>query len=253
MPDKYISFTGENAYKVFRGLKTQTRRIMKPQPELLKDADGSYWWHLSVLDGFISWPCGFHARRQKLLQKRASPYKPGDIVLVREPVRYSVLLDKTKPSLLPDWPMKQFYPFTLERQQDVGAWGKLRPAMFLPRRFVRQAIRITEVRAERLQDISEADARAEGVSPLFSTEEIRNHPDVDLKPMPYKNYLWHGCATRKQSSAWEHQYSSYPTAKYSFSSLWESINGKGSWNANDWLWVDTFERCEVPEIEWVGR
>ena len=64
--------------------------------------------------------------------------------------------------------------------------------------------------------------------------------------MPWTNYLWHGyigkTITRKQANEWEHQYSSYQTARGSFSSLWQSINAKRGypWKSNNWVWVVEF-------------
>ena len=69
----------------------------------------------------------------------------------------------------------------------------------------RITLEITGVRVERLQEISEADARAEGVS-------AKHTPDADY------------------------------TARDAFSALWESINGGGSWDANPWVWVVEFRR-----------
>ena len=82
----------------------------------------------------------------------------------------------------------------------------------MPRWASRITLEITNIRVERLQDISEEDAQAEGV-----IEDYR--PDVD--PM--------GLA------------SNYRVA---FRELWDSINGPGSWSANPWVWVVEFRRVE---------
>lgn len=118
--------------------------------------------------------------------------------------------------------------------------------LHMPKWAARTWLEVTGVRAERLQDISEADAIAEGVAPLFTAQERASRPEYDVEG--HRNYLWHGWVgktiTQKQADAWPHQYSSYDTARGSYSSLWESINGPGSWAANPWVWVYEFRRIE---------
>lgn len=118
--------------------------------------------------------------------------------------------------------------------------------LHMPKWAARTWLEVTGVRAERLQSITEADAIAEGVAPLFTAQERASRPEYDVDG--YRNYLWHGwigkTIAQKQADAWPHQYSSYDTARGSYSSLWESINGPGSWAANPWVWVYEFRRIE---------
>jgi len=86
-------------------------------------------------------------------------------------------------------------------------WWK-RPAIFMPRAASRTTLEITDVRVERLQDISESDAEAEGV------DFLRSVPDADETL----------------------------TAKQLYMCLWDSINGRGSWDANPWVWAVSFKR-----------
>ena len=129
-----------------------------------------------------------------------------------------------------------------------GFVARAMPSIHMPRWASRIQLEITGIRIERLQDISEADSKAEGVEHLFSEQEIASAPDCFMAPMPYKNYLWHGnigrTITASQSDKWRHQYSDYKMAKDSFSSLWESINGEKSWDANPWVWVVEFQRVK---------
>ena len=90
-----------------------------------------------------------------------------------------------------------------------------RPAIHMPRAASRITLEITGVRVERLQDISEDDALAEGCS---STAIV--HEDGE-------DYTGH-----------------YASEEYQV--LWESINGPGSWDANPWVWVVEFKRLEQP-------
>ncbi|HEX5676449.1 MAG TPA: hypothetical protein VFX91_00625 [Alcanivorax sp.] len=100
---------------------------------------------------------------------------------------------------------------------DTGnQWGwRYKVARFLPRWASRTTLEITDVRVERLQEISEEDARAEGIS-----------------PMPHHPGRWIS----------EHdQGISFPTAVAAFRDLWESINGPDSWFRNDRVWAVTFK------------
>jgi hypothetical protein len=93
------------------------------------------------------------------------------------------------------------------------------PSIHMPRWASRITLEITGVRVERLQDISEADAAAEGVPPVG-----------DLLPDYSDTYL-----TPKGDFA---------TAKVAFQRLWESIYKPESWQANPWVWVIEFRRVE---------
>lgn len=140
--------------------------------------------------------------------------------------------------------------------------ARWRPSIHMPRWASRILLEITSVRAEQLQRITEGDAEAEGVARLFEhlpKEEYDNWnarrmsfsgcPDVGPQAeQPFCNYLWHGNIgngiSAKQSDAWSYQGSAYTSARDSFSSLWESINGPGSWDANPWVWRIEFKRID---------
>lgn len=101
-----------------------------------------------------------------------------------------------------------------EAHEDETKW---RPSIFMPRWSSRITLEIVSVRVERLQDISEADAIAEGC--------VKNH----------NGYYWggpHAVSGLKQLA----------TAKSAYNDLWTSINGPGSWEANPWVWVLDFKR-----------
>jgi len=142
----------------------------------------------------------------------------------------------------------------------------------MPREAARIFLRVASARAERLQDISEEDAIAEGICKILDNlsddmyrewrSRIVHYQGIDHDPgekenQPYKNYLWHGLYGQygrgnKKTDVWEYQYSGYELARDSYSSLWESINGAGSWEANPWVWVYSFERIERPN-DWNVR
>lgn len=108
--------------------------------------------------------------------------------------------------------------------------ARWKPSIFMPKEAARIFLRITDVRVERLQDISEEDAKAEGVKLA----------GVEWNPNGYFDYMLPKSRLNQRILT---------TAKRSYQSLWESINGAGSWEANPWVWVISFERVEKPK-EW---
>ncbi|MGH8217375.1 MAG: hypothetical protein ACREUT_02210 [Steroidobacteraceae bacterium] len=95
---------------------------------------------------------------------------------------------------------------------------KWRPSIYMPRSASRIALRVTDVRAERLQWISQPDAIAEGISRVGQRWEAE------------------GICTTPTS------------AGDAYRGLWEYINGPGSWDANPWIWVVSFERIESQRV-----
>lgn len=104
-----------------------------------------------------------------------------------------------------------------ERVQSPG-WYK-RPSIHMPKDVARTWLKITDIKVERLQDISEEDARDEGII-----------KEWDGTAYWYKNYLTGFPSMFKQKPV------------LSFKSLWESINGTESWDANPWVWVVKFKK-----------
>lgn len=134
-------------------------------------------------------------------------------------------------------------PKVVQSGRGGNGWYK-RPSLFMPREASRITLEVTANRIEQLQDISEADAIAEGIEPMFSDAEILSQPELAQTRGDWKNYLWHGHRglIAKSVDAWEHQFSSYHFASGSYSSLWEMINGPGSWNQNPYVTVTSFRR-----------
>lgn len=98
------------------------------------------------------------------------------------------------------------------KDSDTPAWHK-RLARFMPRSFSRITLEVESVRVERLQEISEEDAKAEGVTKAAYGEP--GYTEDDYGPMNYRD---------------------------GFELLWESINGTGSWDQNPYCWVLSFKR-----------
>lgn len=191
MTDKPILYNAPMVRAILDGSKTQTRRVLKVQPDMncLKLPVGSSGWsHYFALN---------------------VPLAVGDTLWVKETWRTLQKWDDDPPRLLMDDQDKVDYAADGFPRNPLWAWGKTRVSIFMPRWASRISLRVTGVKVERLQDISEADAKAEG---------------------------WNGPLTEL----------GYPVAKpvQWFSSLWESINGPGSWDANPWVVAYTFERIE---------
>ena len=115
--------------------------------------------------------------------------------------------------------MGAFYRADGERHDIIC--GRWRPSIHMPKDVSRLTLEITDIRAERVQDITEEDAIAEGVE---------RHLD-GWKPYGKSD-----------------PYDVCETARCSFAMLWDSINGQkpgASWAANSWCWCVSFKRVEA--------
>lgn len=222
---------------ILAGTKTQTRRVVKPQfvadamPVEMPATDPAGGWVVPGHSG--TWWCEAAANPD---DARRCPYgQPGDRLWVREAFRFPQSLDHLSPieigekALAVGYP-KPWCPIQFEAdglRRTPQEWrdfvtppqaneaGRLRAGMHMPRWASRITLEVTGVRVERVQDISVADAIAEGVN---------IHPDHHSKP-PESIYS--------------------PVQAYR--DLWESINGPESWEANPWVWVVEFKRLEVQQ------
>lgn len=144
------------------------------------------------------------------------PYgQPGDRLWVKETWRTRYDFDRLKPTELRSQDeTKHGAGIYFEADGRVLLTGKVRQSIFMRRWMSRIALEITDVRVERLQGISEEDAKAEGVN-------------------------W---AAAGYNAAHETPCAAYKT-------LWESINGAGSWAKNPWVWKIEFKRINFPRIK----
>lgn len=181
MTERGILFTPENYGKCEVGTKTQTRRIIKPE-----------WWN--CLD-----PEDEDDRTKAVKQ---CPYGTvGDRLYVKEGLERRDMGVRYRRDKV-----------TVAKGEYAWEWQRdtLSP-MHMPKWAARLWMELTDVRVERVQDISEEDAKAEGVS------------CVDL---PTKTY-----------EGWADAYH-----RLLFKALWESIYGKDSWDLNPWVWVLEFNK-----------
>jgi len=111
-----------------------------------------------------------------------------------------------------------------EREEFKEQGFKRRPSIHMPRWASRITLEIISVRVERLQDISESDALAEGIESITGDKTIY-HWDF---PKPYP----------------DHAVSGYQSARSAYQELWCEISGRDSYDANPWVWVIEFRRVE---------
>ncbi|KLF44688.1 ASCH domain-containing protein [Klebsiella aerogenes] len=223
MTERGMIFNGEMVRAILDGRKTQTRRIMKPQPEPCPR--GGHWWPSNVFKTML------HIEEEMQNGKGvwgglvgdACPFGDvGDRIWVRETwARYNIDQDShdmayraTTPE---DWP-------------EGGRW---RQSIHMPRWASRILLEITDVRVERLNTISEEDAQREGV-----------HTEVWDQTVVARNYADSDEFFQFWSEDMPHYVEMNQLYRSSFRSLWDSIYGEESWKANGWVWVIEFKRVE---------
>lgn len=221
MAVKPILFNTEMVQAILDGRKTCTRRVIKPQP------DEKHTYPL----GFVTDSTekkevgcfGFAANEYGgSIQYVKPPYRyaPGDILYVRE--TWCDDRQFTHAST----PGRYFY-----KASESGNF-KWKPSIHMPKEAARIWLKVTDVRVERLQDITEEQACMEGTDPW---DEVC-----------YENNGWHPTFSDPDSGG-------DPNMVNGFHKLWNSTIKKSNlnrygWDANPWVWVIEFERCEKPEI-----
>lgn len=236
------------------GRKTQTRRVVKPQPSSVdyvfstiasttgkKSEVGKHHWvtvspdRLRIIDDsqpVFSCPYG----------------QPGDQLWVRE--TWGILHPNGKMAGMPTFEFERYtqddytahfsgagsvvykadgkeyekadgYKSALKKSlQCAGRW---RPSIHMPRWASRLTLELTDVRVERLQAISDEDCFAEGID-----------PETDETYLAAEHYRLGGVSLRGGTPE-----------RCAYAALWESINGPGSWDANQWVWVLTFRVHQI--------
>lgn len=217
MKERPILFSGPMVRAILDGRKTQTRRVVKPQPlheefavckyhKTLVDKKGNTYpsdedrFGICDVDGEWSVEC---------------PYgQVSDRLWVREAWAVSNIYDDTRPAnickeLLKENPGKAPTKVKYPASDSLSSGIRIRPSIHMPRWASRITLEITGVRVERLNDISKADAIAEGIE--------------DVDPRTADKFA-------------------IPGVLYRFQHLWESINGPGSWADNPWVWAIEFRK-----------
>lgn len=233
-----VSFSTPLPERILDGIKTQTRRIIKSRSKLLPPPEAVYvsqvgkWFHfentsetattqdddgkpelktwtytcpygeegdqLWVKENFYAWGCW-----ETRFSEKKGRYERNFIDLT---------IQSGKSYRYMDCPPDQI----LSGKSEMVGWWK-RPSIFMPRVASRILLEITRIRVERLNDISEEDAIAEGAKADPCDHARRTCSEI-------------GCYG--------------PSAKNDFQFIWDSINGNNSWQLNPWVWCINFKVIE---------
>lgn len=197
-----ILFSAPMVHAILDGTKTQTRRVVKPSK---KGSD--------------------------IPEK--SKAKIGDVFWVRETWQHTKVLNLA-------WDDENYgYVYKADGQPwDDYDWWKWKPSIFMPKDACRLFLEVTNVRVERLQDISVKDIKSEGVK---------------ISVTPNGNLVYN--LTKKNAEIsflndWGFNKDNKPTERdiwlAHWASLWSMVNGRESWENNPWVWVYDFKRIEKP-------
>lgn len=230
MKEYPIIFSSPMIRAILENRKTQTRRVAKLINQIAENHSGvRVWWK----DGTVSMSreAMYTPSLREPFEGIACPYGvPGDRLWVREtwiPVHHGSYEVFDRKIGFGDRPA-----IVYAADPGVGyheVWdnykGKWHPSIFQPRWASRITLEITEVRVQRVQEISEEDAIAEGV------EKLGEFPNIT----PWKNY---------QLPSGSPGCMNFSIARRSFNSLWDTINAKRGygWESNPFCWVLTFKR-----------
>lgn len=226
MSEKPIIFSGPMVRAILEGRKTQTRRVIKPQPP----SDGDY--RLCTVgsstvkseEGKHHWATITEERGYPEIVKHQGiyfklPYSVGDVLWVRE--TWCELFDHHR-----DYKNQRQAAYRastgFEGDEIRKEYGyKWKPPIFMPRWAARIFLEVTAVRVERVQEISFEDCRAEGCNESY-VEEALNCEHPECKGKHYRE-------------------------KYHFQSLWDSLNAKRGygWEVNPWVGVYEFKVKEA--------
>ncbi|HGE8301211.1 TPA: hypothetical protein ACGD5C_001527 [Serratia marcescens] len=227
MKERPVIFNGEMVRAILDGSKTQTRRIVSRSADIESISTHLDWVHSGAYgkcrpsdkeyankaESLKS--SGLHAFRDangRLFGLHCPFGQVGDRLWVRETFAAfdADWKHPGKPHDLKDGPWPNVvYPASVAKIPD----GTCRPSIHMPRWASRITLEITAVRVERLNDISEEDAKAEGVKAGVS---------------PGHEHMMHQVAFRE---------------------LWQSIYGEESWAVNPWVWVIEFKQVSASEVE----
>lgn len=212
-----ILYSGPMVRALLARHKTQTRRLVKPQPRRWSDEHERQWHAHAINDGrtpeWTWWEGPPHG--PSMYHSVVCPYGvPGDLLWVRETCTWDVeariwryAADGASVEAATGYRIETPSP---------NRWPLLTvPSIHLPRAASRLTSKLTEIRVQRLQDISEADAKAEGAERLAMDDDGNFYQIADKG-----------------------------TYRTGYAGLWNHINGErdgADWDSNPWIWAITFE------------
>jgi hypothetical protein len=188
---------------ILNGRKTQTRRIVKTNATQIQ-------WQPIVLKGYGGF-CDEHGNPVK------PKYSIGDVLWVRETWQVTDFLHISDDN----------WGYIYKASENGEDWEsnsedwKWKPSIFMPKEACRLFLEVTDIRVERLQGISEEDAKCEGAYKVYEDEKRR--------------FFYHESDTVKMVG----DYGDYRTG---FKAIWQKINGAESWDENPFVWVIEFKK-----------
>lgn len=218
---KPILFNTEMVQAILDYRKTATRRCVKPQPNEKHQSPLGYEMDSTGRNnhiGCFGWGIDEYGGH---IQYAKPPCKIGDILYVRETWKINNPhgdFERNDRTAIIEYKAngeKSIIPLLREREKFLG--NKWNPSLFMPKEVARIFLKVTDVRIERLQDMKIEDISKEGFSRGHGVDET-----------------W------------------YERGRKDFSKLWDSTIDKKKfdvygWNANPWVWVIDFKRCEKPD------
>lgn len=237
--EKPILFSTPMVKAIIAGRKTQTRRIMK------MSRNNDIFCGLSN-DPDVSWPAdyGFGALMGRAFYDNEAvkcPWQVGDRLYVRE--TWGELTDYCDHPELPGCPTERWslgYRYradNYEHKQLDGFWTGWKPSIHMPKLAARIWLEVTDIRVERLQDISEEDAKAEGVY-MGPADDPIDPPDYSYCPKCGGQGVH--ASIGENYGVTEVDCTTCDTYKKRFEILWNQINGPESWKSNPFVWVINF-------------
>ena len=222
MAIKPILFNTEMVQAIMDGRKSCTRRVVKPQWEECphcKYVHNEYIYD-EMAENVYCARCGY-----PLVPEKRAPYQPGDILYVRETwERFECWnCEGDEKGNCPKEPKKSVLDKTCgcymyRATDEISGDAKWHPSIHMPKEAARIWLKVTDVRVERLQEITADDIRNEGLS-----SAAVHCGDMEIALKEWEN-LWN-------------------------STIKKSDLGRYDWNASPWVWVIEFERCEKMQEE----
>ncbi len=215
---KPILFNNDMVRAILDGRKTVTRRVVKPQPREIYHG-GTLFEDDDALVALVESQNG-------RLEQNVSPYRPGDILYVRETWAELETVHR-----VPYWAYKADDQ-TLHHSSGEN-FERWHPSIHMPKEAARIFLRVTNVRVERLQDITDSECMAEGICSWSKDGKLYKYYLADEEG-DYPDCEWSECPKTPQDA---------------MQRIWDSTIKKSDldrygWDANPWVWVIEFERID---------
>ncbi len=233
MKERPILFSAPMVRAILNGSKTQTRRVAPISSlDIRQHAEGMVTWRVAFskpIKGTLASHRGGKFSTDQACRIVASQFsrygQPGDRLWVRE--TFQPLFAEGAEHGDNDWQTGRGYAVSYPATDGIHEFvdaddnftDRCWPSIHMPRWASRITLEVTGVRVERLQEISEADAISEGIERSYDQ--------------------WRDYRTDQAVN-----YPSAATPIESYRTLWEQINGSGSWDTNPWVWVVEFKRVK---------